>query len=584
MRAARATWAAEGSAFLVTFRRSRLVARAEGGSSRAAESGNRSVVPRLHLAGFGSARAPAWQLGLELWAGLARELAAGAAAGNVSASAVGAPLHRCTWLMHADGRSYVNVERIAARLSCLGSMRPEYYALAPMTNTEQVALADEAGGYVLGRRLLAELGAATWAEECRARLAGSRAGGFGWEHRPGLFVTLCLWLLRRLRPQRLGDPGQEVLLELGPGAPSAAARWRKLAPTGHCALLVACRGPKALGALHAGFRQGINALQVGCWASSLVEPGESAPPWSLRVARALGRCPLQRALRREDPQASFGRLLAELRSPSRPAGAAADRLRRRGGRRRELCLLLPASGATARQVQRAQAAAATWAQPYLHTAALPPWRDRVVALLYSRRPLLPSWAAATLSLPGDVDLRHPKFNALRFLYMWLTLSTHYTSHCDFFMKADLDAYVDVPRMRFVLRGLNASAPLYLGRVTLAHGPGYESWEAFAHGLGYVLSRGALLAARGALANCLAHVARHRLESIEDMTLAGCLRRAGVRASELAGPVVFDFRGDVARVAAAPQPPLLVHPVEPADMLRLHSALGPSAGRRAPPAR
>ena len=41
----------------------------------------------------------------------------------------------------------------------------------------------------------------------------------------------------------------------------------------------------------------------------------------------------------------------------------------------------------------------------------------------------------TLSLMGDLDLRHPKFNALRFVYLWLTLGLHLPRGCRFWMKA-----------------------------------------------------------------------------------------------------------------------------------------------------
>ena len=34
---------------------------------------------------------------------------------------------------------------------------------------------------------------------------------------------------------------------------------------------------------------------------------------------------------------------------------------------------------------------------------------------------------------------------MRFLYLWATVATHHTEHCDFFLKADMDAYVNVGR-------------------------------------------------------------------------------------------------------------------------------------------
>ena len=89
---------------------------------------------------------------------------------------------------------------------------------------------------------------------------------------------------------------------------------------------------------------------------------------------------------------------------------------------------MPTTDAAPKQINRAVAAVETWAKPYLpQTSPEPHKKSPVLALLYSRRPLFPEWANATLSLRGDVDLRHPKFNALRFIYMWLTLALYHWS-------------------------------------------------------------------------------------------------------------------------------------------------------------
>ena len=64
--------------------------------------------------------------------------------------------------MHVDGRSYMNVPRIAARLECLGGLQPEFYALSAMVGESRVALTDESSGYILGRRLLLRLRSSHW--------------------------------------------------------------------------------------------------------------------------------------------------------------------------------------------------------------------------------------------------------------------------------------------------------------------------------------------------------------------------------------------------------------------------------------
>merc|ERR1712032_195794 len=95
------------------------------------------------------------------------------------------------------------------------------------------------------------------------------------------------------------------------------------------------------------------------------------------------------------------------------------------------------------------------------------------------------------------------------------------------MKADADAWVHVPGIAELLRRYNATEPAYLGTLTYSHGPSFEKWEPFAHGLGYILSRGALRTSSRALKDCLLHLANHRLDSIEDMVLASCIRRVHV---------------------------------------------------------
>jgi len=169
--------------------------------------------------------------------------------------------------------------------------------------------------------------------------------------------------------------------------------------------------------------------------------------------------------------------------------------------------------------------------------------------------------------------------------LWFTLSLHAALRCDFFMKADADAWVDVPGLLRVLNFFNASTPAYIGKVTYSHGQAFEKWETFAHGLGYILSRGALQTAWLTLKHCLAHLARHRLDSIEDMILGSCLRSAHIYAEDI-GPVVHDFKpdsGDATRVLSEAERPLIVHPVSPADMFELHTGFSQlDSGRNSVP--
>merc|ERR1711920_1066758 len=107
--------------------------------------------------------------------------------------------------------------------------------------------------------------------------------------------------------------------------------------------------------------------------------------------------------------------MAEIRTLSKPLGPAVAQLR--GKRPKDLCIIVGVSKATTLQVERARSAASTWLQPYMASAGAES-NARTVAFLYSRTPLFPEWTHFTLSLAGDLDLRHPKFSAHRFLYLW----------------------------------------------------------------------------------------------------------------------------------------------------------------------
>ena len=344
-------------------------------------------------------------------------------------------LNSCYWLMHVDGRSYINIKRVAQRLSCVKGLYPEYYGLSPMTGESRVPLADESSGYVISRKLLLSLLSSGWLAKCADYfLTSSDAHGFGWSWPSGFYTSLCLWHQQRLMLQRLGDPEQEVLMRAltKEQGNSPLHRLRKLHPSGHCILLVAAKTPANLHEIHRRVRL-VSPLEdpardtirneVGCFTQSLLEPLALAPPWSFRVARSISRCPLKLAVSQTELGLSV--LKRELLQPSRPRGPAVQKLQAARGRK-QLCILMPTTDATRKQVDRAVSAVTTWAKPYLPLK--PDLHDTMpaLALLYGR-PLFSDWAPATLSLRGDLDVRHPKFNALRFIYMWLTLAMYHSS-------------------------------------------------------------------------------------------------------------------------------------------------------------
>ena len=143
--------------------------------------------------------------------------------------------------------------------------------------------------------------------------------------------------------------------------------------------------------------------------------------------------------------------------------------------------------------------------------------------------------------------------------------------CKFFMKADMDAYVHVPRILKTLRELNASTKIYAGQVTLSHGPGYKKWKEFAHGLGYILSGPALRSAIPGLQHCMKQLLDARMEAIEDMLLAACLRHSHIFPVQL-GPIIYDFKLSSEHIDRVVQEALVTHRVEEEEMYLLHDAV------------
>lgn len=219
--------------------------------------------------------------------------------------------------------------------------------------------------------------------------------------------------------------------------------------------------------------------QLGCYPETLWNRNSLVPPWHDFVADAITSCESRMALKRTpELQMGFSRYTSELRRPSAPMGRAAATFweilsspaASSGSRTKkapkELCILMPVTDASPKHVHRARAVADTWAKSYFAEGRE---EGDVIARFYSLRPLLPEWEGVTLSLPGDLDLRHSKFNSLRILYMWAAVAAHLAGACKFFMKADVDSYIDMPTVLEHLRKLDGfTDPVYAG---CHYGPG-----------------------------------------------------------------------------------------------------------------
>ena len=76
----------------------------------------------------------------------------------------------------------------------------------------------------------------------------------------------------------------------------------------------------------------------------------------------------------------------------------------------------------------------------------------------------PKWLSLGVLDGVDLGLQHGAFRMFA-LYQYLAL--HHAEHCDFVVKADGDAFLNVPAILRRLRCFDPADPLYLGRVTCA---------------------------------------------------------------------------------------------------------------------
>ncbi|CAE8635993.1 unnamed protein product, partial [Polarella glacialis] len=112
-----ATWGSDWS-FFVDFGEEQDLGSSDG-LQNSTEPGLRAArrLRRLRLSDESArGRGNAWSKAVSLWEGVAQRLRGRNASRSDDPEDV---LSSCEWLMHVDGRSYVNLPRIADRLSCL---------------------------------------------------------------------------------------------------------------------------------------------------------------------------------------------------------------------------------------------------------------------------------------------------------------------------------------------------------------------------------------------------------------------------------------------------------------------------------
>lgn len=236
-----------------------------------------------------------------------------------------------------------------------------------------------------------------------------------------------------------------------------------------------------------------------------------APPLALRVLR----CPLQLLL--------LGAACA--------GGAGASSASRERGvvpfNRKHLCVFIPFTTRTSKDVALVRAALRTWASNAAQMAA-----GAQVRFIGLRGMNATDIQRHVLHVPGDIETDWGHL-PIRILKMWAHLGSALADDCDWYMKADPDTYMSLQNVADRLACFDSEQPHYLG-VTHATVPAAGLQDMFGSlyfgqgGIGYVVSRGLIRQVGEITGYCLASlVETTKGISMEDVIFAVCLKQIGV---------------------------------------------------------
>lgn len=213
-----------------------------------------------------------------------------------------------------------------------------------------------------------------------------------------------------------------------------------------------------------------------------------------------------------------------LHSAAGPAGAA---VKHPTGGRIHLCVFVPMTTRTQKDVSLVRAAVKSWADEAVQRAA----GARVLfAAVHGANgtDLQPH----VIQVPGDVDTDYNHL-PIRVLKLWHHLGTHRRDECDWYMKADPDTYIHLQAVGERLACFDSSEHLFLGvtHAAVPPPPLRVQWPAvyFGHGgSGYLISRGLIHLVGTVSPQCLDWAMRTTGGSaMEDVVFAMCLRRQGI---------------------------------------------------------
>lgn len=284
--------------------------------------------------------------------------------------------------------------------------------------------------------------------------------------------------------------------------------------------------------------------------------------------------------------------------------------------RTHLCVFIPITLRTEKDLTLVRAALRSWASPPVQRSA-----GAIVRFVSVQDMNGTDLEAHTIRVPGDIDTDY-RHLPIRILKLWAHLGSQRVDECEWYMKADPDTFVNLPALSDRLSCFDSADPHFLGvaHASVPARPMLEHFSAlfFAHGgSGYLVSRQLIPLVGDLMGPCLdTSLKTTQGDGMEDVIFSVCLRNRGVsvmnygfvaqgssffQAGELDQEVIVNFhQARDALMASADgsplqrsafwdaQPPplhgclLIAHPVEDAeDLARVHDVVssGPLARSR-----
>eukprot|EP00928_Gymnodinium_smaydae_P034149 TRINITY_DN24277_c0_g2_i3.p1 TRINITY_DN24277_c0_g2~~TRINITY_DN24277_c0_g2_i3.p1 ORF type:complete len:1070 (-),score=169.34 TRINITY_DN24277_c0_g2_i3:231-3440(-) len=425
----------------------------------------------------------------------------------------------CEWALKVPLRSYVNVPALKDRLMCFNASMHWYLGITTAAYTAGAApflFASEKGATILSRGTFADV--MSWSKLCRTTWSVADAP-YGSDGFLGDYVfALCLEEQGNLTALNYADINASFITFDRPA--QALSTFEEHPDTmKQCLLVVSVLADAtAVRRVHerivwSAWHKSIPCIgesQTGKFAISDLY-GNQRPYYDERIRLALYYCkaPEMLAIEQElsaklegvDPRSGKGSLKVSTHDAVAPAA------------RSKLCIFVPSSARQERFIKAAESAWKEWGTK--DTFFVSP--TRLSSLLDPQ----------TLLLDLDVDTDYAHLPVRTFRLFEALGSSEWVHACDWYMKADADSYLNVPRIIERLKCFNPAELWYLGVPQVAHGGRGPSRRFAIGGAGYILSRALLPKAATWAPFCLLQLLQHTGGTgMEDVSLANCLWKWG----------------------------------------------------------